>query len=180
MKESIDPEVGGTLQSAERSVRIYQDLLKVASHPFATEKIESSFGDALSGQPRGASLEGEIEIHGQPEPSQQPRRIIQEGFLVQNAKEARFEILETAEGIDQPRLRLPEENRHRVDAEIASKEVVFQATGPHTRQLGRAVIGLGTGSHDVYGEAVVADEIGGQKLVMLGNRASQTLCQKPS
>jgi len=84
---------------------------------------------------------------------------------VEDAKESRPEVVDTAVRVDQGWLRR-QRDRHRVDGEVAASEIFGDRRRGDGGQRSGPLVGLGTGPGEVDVEAVDADRGGGEALVL--------------
>ena len=104
------------------------------------------------------------------DPAEDPRGVVDERQVVEDAEQARLEVGPPAEGVDQP----PEvgglqRRRHRIDREVAAEEVLAQAGALDRRQRRGRVVELGARRHDVDARIVpVRHDCGAEPLVRRG------------
>src|SRR5205814_215337 len=110
-------------------------------------------------------------------------RVVDEREVVEYADPARVEVHPTPEGIDEPAVVLAlQRHGHRVDREVAAKEVLADRRVLDRRQRGRGVVELGAGGHDVDTLAVPVDDDRGAELLVrtyaAAQRVGERLCER--
>ncbi len=147
MKRSVEadlvhaPDRGGLLEQLEQLI----------ANTGTGDRHRSARGDSRARKRLRVRVERAAEPGLVAQRAQQPRRIVGEAPVVQDPDRSRGQVPLAAEGINQA-LGLLERNRHRVDREVATREVREQVGGLDLRERPRMRIALAPRAGDVERE----------------------------
>ena len=111
--------------------------------------------------------------------AEDPRRIVDEREVVQDADSLLLEIGAPTERIDEPAVVVAlQRKRHRVDREVAPEEVLPDRGVLDRRQRRRRVVELRPGRDDVDALAVAVDDHSGAELLVCAHPSAERVCER--
>src|SRR5919106_2681172 len=149
----VDRTVGAQLaephDAAGRS-RILEKRLQLVAEPRRGEVADEPHLDAPAGEPCRVLLQAKPVARLVPDAAEDPRRVVDEREVVEDAEDARLQVGTSAEGIGEPpEVRLLERHGHRVDREVPPEEILAQPGPLDRRERARRVVELGARRDDV-------------------------------
>ena len=149
----MDRAVGAELaESADAGggTRLLEERHELVAQPRRREIADETHLDATAEKPRGVVLEAKPMARLVADAAEDPRRVVDEREVVEDAQHACVEIRPAAVRIDEASEVVDAEGgRHGVDREVASEEILAQTGALDHGQRSRRVVELGARRDDV-------------------------------
>jgi hypothetical protein len=154
--------------AARQSIEDFRCLLfvhgqeELAPDALLRDRVQRPAFDRGAHQLRGLRIELEAEALREPDGAEDPRGIVDEALVVQDAHDARVEVALPVSGVVHRAGH--EVDRDGVDREVAAEEVVLQAARGHARERARLPVTLLARGGDVDLREIVRRDLVGQEL----------------
>jgi hypothetical protein len=151
MQRAVDLEVAHPLDPTRR-IRLAQQVHELVADAGAGDGRERLGGHGLPREALRLGVELEAEPGGVADCTQQPGRVVEEAAVVEHADRGHRHVGHAAAGVvEVADVVAGEPDRHRVDREVAAREVLGERRGRYPRQLAGRVVGLLPRAREVVG-----------------------------
>ena len=178
----MDGAVGAELGQAEdrvAHVALGEQEDELVAQPRRREVADEAHLDGAARELRGVLVHAEPVPVLVPDRAKDPRRVVDEREVVQDADHAGVEVGPAAERVDEPpEVVALERDRHRVDREVAPEEVLADRRVLDGRERRRRVVELGPRRHDVDAAAVAVEHDRCAELRVRPHAAVERFCER--
>ena len=175
----MDRAIGAELAEPEdRLARtlLLEQRLQLVAQARGREVADEPHLDAAAGEPLRVRLEPQPVAALVPDRAEDPRRVVDEREVVEDAQRAPLEVAAAAERIDEAaEILRRERDGHRVQREVAPEEILADRRTLDRRERRRRVVELRAGRDEIDALAVAVRDRGRAELLMRANVAAERL-----